>query len=172
MKKKIVLPRFKMGLSAEQLDVLFMQDIETFHRRQQYHYNDLRRRLIKAKRFPMPYLVKEWHGKEEYRAYARINHKTQPFKEGIDFDTVVFFKNSRGTCAYINLDPFGVVEQCDNHYSRDCKHRESHRYLFTPHFFERYEMRHGWDGEYSDIYNQFFSTTLQKKWCSVLYSDV
>lgn len=159
MEQPNILPRYKMTLGVEQFDALFLQDIKIQQSRSERRVSDLRRRLIKAQRFPMPYLVREMHGKEEYRAYTRIQTKKQPFREGIDFDSVVFFKNSRGTCAYINLDPFGVVEKRGVLYSCG-DYCQSHRYLFTPHFFERYEMRHGWDGEFSDIHNQFFFNNL------------
>lgn len=158
--KKIALPRYRMNLSAGEMDEIFMQDIETHKRRSPYHFNDLRRRLIRTQHYPMPYLIKEKHCKEEYRAYAVINDKHQPWKEGIDFVSVVLFKNSRGTCVYTNLDPFGNIGERTKVYSHEAKFKASHRYLFTPHFFERYEMRHGWDGKYSDIYNQFFFNNL------------
>ena len=150
-----------MGLGVEQMDRFFLDDIDTHNRRMQYHTKDLRRRLVKAKHFPMTYLIKEMHGKEEYRAYARIDSKSQPFKDGIDFDSVIYFNNSKGRCAYINLDPFKII---GTHGLRlgEGNYCGSHRYLFTPHFFERYEMRFGLGGEYGDIYNQFFFNNLAR----------
>lgn len=158
--KKIILPRYKIGMSVSEFDRLYMEDLETTKRRWKYHYKDLRHRVLKAPRFPMRYMFKEMHGKEELRAYTEIESKRQPFITGLDLDSVIYFKNSRGTCAYINLDPFKVTCQKMVFYSEGQKN--SHRYLFTPHFFERYEMRYGWDDGYSDIHNQFFFNNLSR----------
>lgn len=162
MKKtnKIILPRYTMNMSAEKYDRLYMEDIQAHQRRLKHEYPDLRRRLIKAVKFPFRYMVKQMHGKEEYRAYGTINRKDEIFTTGIDITSVVFFKNSRGTCAYVDLDPYRLTDKRGIYNMTGA--RTSHRYLFTPHFFDRYEMRHGWDDGFSDIHDQFFINNISK----------
>ena len=155
--KKITLPpspRYKMGLSVQHFDKLYLEDLNAFNRLSQHKVLPLRRALLKTQRFPYNHRFIMTRPTYEVRGYTSINHKNQMFREGIDIDAVIYFKNSRGTCAYINADPFHTVDQC--YMTKEDGIKPSHRYLFTPHFFERYEMRHGWEDGYKDIHDQFF----------------
>lgn len=155
--KKMILPRYRMGLSAEQFRKLYMEDLATFNRRQIYHEKELFKKLKKVSIFPCRYMFKEQHGLEELRAYCKIENKKHPFPEdGLSMDIVIYFKNGRGLCAYLDCDPFDELDYVDFGSIEGGKIHNSHCYLFTPHFFERYEERHGLEDGFKDIRNQFF----------------
>jgi len=154
-------PRYKMSLSCKDFDNLFAEDLNTFKRRLPYRMQFLRRSLIKRTAFPVTYILREDIGAEEYRGYVTFANKHQYAREGFDIDSVVLFRNARGICAYADFDPCRTIEDSTSLGRKD-NIRTSHRYLFTPHFFERYELRHGKHGN-SDIYNQFFCRNMAGK---------
>ena len=154
-KTKILLPRYRMGMTVAEYDKAYSEDIDTMKRRFLYHFQKVRQKALKAVKFPLPFVVKEQHGIEECRGYFSLSSKKQVYKEGVDINAVIYFKNNRGLCAYINLDPLNRISRVEN-----VRYVDSHRYLFTPHFFERYEERNGRESGCTDIHDQFFFNNI------------